>query len=48
LRFLDLSSFIYSTGTFPFIENLSILDVLMWNEPGEVTTYIREQTRLAC
>jgi hypothetical protein len=48
LRFLDLSTFIYATGPFPFIENLSILDVLMWNEPGEIVAYIRQQTRLAC
>ena len=48
LRFLDLSTFVYPTEPFPFIENLSILDVLMWNAPGEVVRYIREQTRLAC
>lgn len=47
LRFLDLSPFTYSTAPYAFIENLSILDVLMWNEPSAVTTYIREQTRIA-
>lgn len=47
LRFLDLSTFVYATEPYPFIENLSILDVLMWNEPGQVTQYIREQTRVA-
>ncbi|WP_426141230.1 WbqC family protein [Pseudomonas sp. DWP3-1-2] len=48
LRFLDLTPFVYSTGPYPFIENLSILDVLMWNPPDDVAAYIRENTRLAC
>lgn len=47
LRFLDLSTFVYCTEPYDLIENLSILDVLMWNEPGDVTAYIRENTRLA-
>lgn len=48
LRFLDLTTFAYSTEPYGFVENLSILDVLMWNAPEKVTEYIREQTRLAC
>jgi hypothetical protein len=48
LRFLDLTPFVYRTEPYAYIENLSILDVLMWNEPGEVTAYIRDNTRLAC
>jgi len=47
LLFLDLSTFVYRTEPYDFVENLSILDVLMWNEPGDVTAYIRENTRLA-
>jgi hypothetical protein len=47
LLFLDLSTFVYNTKAYPFIENLSIIDVLMWNEPGDVTAYIRENTRMA-
>jgi hypothetical protein len=31
---------------FRFIPSLSILDVLMWNEPRAVTAYIREQSRI--
>jgi hypothetical protein len=48
LRFLDLTTFTYTTEPYPFVGNLSILDVLMWNEPGQVMQYIREQTRVAC
>lgn len=48
LRFLDVSTFVYDTAPYDFIGNLSILDVLMWNSPGDVTTYIQEQTRIAC
>ncbi|MGV8844144.1 MAG: WbqC family protein [Pseudomonas sp.] len=46
LSFLDLSPFVYCTEPYDLIENLSILDVLMWSEPGNVTAYIRENTRL--
>lgn len=47
LLFLDLSSFAYDTGPYQFVENLSILDVLMWNKPEQVSAYIRDNTRLA-
>jgi WbqC-like protein family len=47
LRFLDLSTFVYNTEPYAFIDNLSIVDVLMWNAPEDVTAYIRENTRLA-
>lgn len=47
LLFLDLSTFVYPVAPYDFIGNLSILDVLMWNEPGAVLSYMREQTRLA-
>lgn len=48
LRFLDLSTFVYATAPYEFIGNLSILDVLMWNSPGDVTAYVRENTQIAC
>lgn len=48
LRFLDVSTFVYDTAPYEFIGNLSILDVLMWNPPGDVTAYIHENTRTAC
>ncbi len=47
LRFLDLSTFIYPTEPYAMIENLSIIDVLMWNEPEMVTAYIHENTRIS-
>lgn len=47
LLFLDLSGFTYDTAPYRFVENLSIIDVLMWNPPEQVSTYIRENTRLA-
>lgn len=46
LRFIAPSSFIYSTAPYNFEENLSILDVLMWNAPDTVTRYIRDQTQV--
>jgi hypothetical protein len=36
LEFLKVKDFIYPTGSFPFMPNLSILDVLMWNSPEVV------------
>lgn len=48
LRFLALTPLIYDTAPCPFIENLSILDVLMWNAPQKVMTFIHEQTRVVC
>lgn len=48
LRFLELSPMTYDTGPYPFIENLSILDVLMWNAPQQVAAFIDGQTRVVC
>ncbi len=45
LRFLDVSPFFYNTKPYNFIENLSILDVFMWNDPNDVSVYIRDNTR---
>ncbi|MCJ8176695.1 WbqC family protein [Pseudomonas viridiflava] len=46
LRFLEPSSLSYNVvAPFDFIENLSILDVLMWNDPETVLAYIRNETR---
>lgn len=45
LRFLEPASFSYSTGTMDFVENLSIIDVLMWNAPETVLAYLRNETR---
>jgi hypothetical protein len=42
LRFLDLAPMTYDVpAPFTFIPSLSILDVLMWNDPKDVTAYIR-------
>jgi WbqC-like protein family len=46
LLFLDVSTLIYDTEPYDFIENLSILDVLMWNAPEDVMAYIRGNTKL--
>lgn len=46
LRFLAPSTFLYSTSPYQFEENLSILDVLMWNTPGAVHDYIHTHTRI--
>ncbi|RMN97321.1 hypothetical protein ALQ50_00246 [Pseudomonas coronafaciens pv. coronafaciens] len=45
LRFLEHASFSYSTGPYTFFENLSIVDVLMWNAPETVLAYLRNETR---
>ncbi|KPW76224.1 Uncharacterized protein ALO76_04532 [Pseudomonas syringae pv. coriandricola] len=45
LRFLEPASFSYSTAPYPFIDNLSILDVLMWNAPETVLAYLDNETR---
>ncbi|KFE43150.1 WbqC family protein [Pseudomonas congelans] len=45
LRFLEPSSFSYSTGPMNFVENLSIIDVLMWNAPETVLAYLHNETR---
>ena len=47
LRFLEPASFSYSTGPMNFVENLSIIDVLMWNAPETVLAYLRNETRAA-
>lgn len=36
LRFLDMPGFVYDTGSFEFVPDLSILDVLMWNAPDDI------------
>ena len=36
LEFLKTEDFVYETGPFAFIPNLSIIDVLMWNSPDAV------------
>lgn len=40
LGFTDMISFHYHTANYQFIENLSIIDVLMWNSPERVKTYL--------
>jgi hypothetical protein len=36
LKFLSFRNFVYPTGPYQFQEGLSILDVMMWNEPGVI------------
>ena len=36
LSFLDRHSFYYKTIPYKFISDLSIIDVLMWNDPEKV------------
>ena len=40
LGFTNMVSFDYPTKHYPFIEHLSIIDVLMWNSPETVKTYL--------
>ena len=36
LKFLDFRNFVYATGPYEFEDGLSILDVMMWNEPAAI------------
>lgn len=40
LEFNKLPTFTYECGPYDFVEHLSILDVLMWNEPKSVKDYL--------
>lgn len=40
LAFTELVEFSYPTGSYRFVEHLSILDVLMWNSPETVKNYL--------
>jgi hypothetical protein len=40
LSFRDLPSFTYSTASYVFEPNLSIIDVLMWNETQDIKKYL--------
>ncbi len=41
ISFTEIPEFVYDCGPFQHIPNLSILDVLMWNEPARVREYLR-------
>lgn len=40
LTFRQLPTFVYPTGSYAFEPNLSIIDVLMWNSPETVKSYL--------
>ena len=40
LSFTEVADFRYETAPYPYEEALSILDVLMWNSPQHVKTYL--------
>jgi len=42
LTIRNLPTFQYACGDYRFIPNLSIVDVLMWNEPGKIKAYLEE------
>jgi hypothetical protein len=46
LLFAETEPFHYATGPFQFEPALSILDVLMWNAPERVASWLFEHTRL--
>jgi hypothetical protein len=46
LDFLEFAPFIYDTAPYNFEKDLSILDVLMWNSPGEIMQAIRSNSSL--
>jgi len=42
LTFRNLPTFVYSTEPYVFQPNLSIIDLLMWNEPDNIKKYLWE------
>ena len=46
LKFLDFRNFVYATGSYQFEEGLSILDVMMWNEPAVIRDAIASHSRV--
>lgn len=41
LRFLNPAPMVYATGPYGFVQDLSVLDVLMWNDSGAVAEHLR-------
>ena len=48
LRFLDFTAPGYEMGSRPFEANLSILDVLMWNDLPVIRQWLTDQMKLVC
>jgi hypothetical protein len=46
LRFLNSTPFVYETPGYAFESGLSILDVLMWNQPEVIVEAIRNNSSL--
>lgn len=44
LRFLDMPPFRYDPAPYQYVPNLSVLDVLMWNNPSEIRNFVLEQS----
>lgn len=44
LRFLEMAPLLYDPVPYQFVPNLSILDVLMWNDPAEVRGFLLEHS----
>lgn len=42
LHFTEIPDFQYAVRGYDFIANLSIIDLLMWNTPGEIKTYMTQ------
>ena len=42
LTFQNLPTYKYDTGPYAYEPNLSIIDLLMWNEPGNINRYLEE------
>jgi hypothetical protein len=46
LKWLDFRNFVYPTGSYRFEEGLSILDVMMWNEPAAIREAIASHSSI--
>ena len=46
LTFLNLPTFVYQTAKYSFEPNLSIIDLLMWNKPDDINSFLKEHQKI--
>jgi hypothetical protein len=47
LRIQEFQNKVYDCRPWDFVPGLSIIDVMMWNAPGEILAYLNGQNRIA-
>ena len=46
LQFLDFRNYVYATAPYRYVDALSILDVMMWNDPAAIREAIATRSRI--